>query len=42
MSKNTAVAIAACMSAQAWNEGKILPQYVPERRPPEKIMGPDI
>ncbi len=23
-------------------QGTILPQYVPERRPPDKIMGPDI
>ncbi len=28
--------------SSAWNEGKILHEYVPERRPPDKIMGPDI
>jgi ferredoxin-thioredoxin reductase catalytic chain len=25
-----------------WNAGDILHEYVPERRPPDKIMGPDI
>jgi ferredoxin-thioredoxin reductase catalytic subunit len=28
--------------SQEWNEKKIAPAYVPERRPVEKIMGPDI
>lgn len=27
--------------SQAWNEGKIPPDYVPERRPVEKILGPE-
>ena len=28
--------------SQAWNEGRIPHDYVPERRPVEKIMGPGI
>jgi ferredoxin-thioredoxin reductase catalytic chain len=28
--------------SQEWNEGKIPRDYVPERRPVEKILGPDI
>jgi ferredoxin-thioredoxin reductase catalytic chain len=27
---------------QEWNEGRITHDYVPERRPVEKILGPDI
>jgi ferredoxin-thioredoxin reductase catalytic chain len=28
--------------SQEWNEGKIPPDYVPERRPVEKILGPGV
>jgi ferredoxin-thioredoxin reductase catalytic chain len=27
--------------SEAWNAGSLSHEYVPERRPPEKIMGPD-
>jgi ferredoxin-thioredoxin reductase catalytic chain len=28
--------------SESWNAGTIPPTYVPERRPPEKIMGPEM
>ena len=42
MSKNMAVAIAVCMSANPGTPGQIPHNVVPERRPAEKILGPDI